>query len=224
MTFPSFDTTVPTTSLSGLPAVSLGTALHVTATAHDDRQLDSLDVRTRSGAPGQPLGAWTYPAAWQSVASGPVPVDPASVHRGWTYCYSARARDHAGNVSQWSRSGCTSVALDDRALTHEGHWSRLTGQRFLLGTASRASRWANQLSTPVRADAVWLVVSTCPTCGTIGVLNDHLMWKASLHSAVPHDQVLLQVPGGGRFRGRLHLVPQGSRPVTVDGLVMRGFS
>lgn len=63
--------------------------------------LASFDVRKSLND-----GVWTMPASWQGMSS-PRVADSIPVNS--KACYSARARDHAGNVSGWSSSVCEYV-------------------------------------------------------------------------------------------------------------------
>jgi hypothetical protein len=64
-----------------------------------------------------PTTGRNYPASWQHTISRAATIVTA---RGYTYCFSARARDHAGNTSAWSAARCTTVPSDDRVLTPSG--------------------------------------------------------------------------------------------------------
>ncbi|MEP6762214.1 MAG: hypothetical protein ABJA93_12730, partial [Sporichthyaceae bacterium] len=60
---------------------------------------------------------------------------------GYTYCFSVRARDRAGNVTQWSVPLCTAKMYDDRALSASGIWTRATGRSgFYQGSYSKSTR------------------------------------------------------------------------------------
>ncbi len=224
VTFPGVDSTVPAVTAPAVPRVLLGTKVAVPLEARDDRALASVDLRWRSAASGERLGSWTYPSAWQRRSTGSVSV--TQLRRGHTYCFSSRARDEAGNVSKWTDQRCAVVALDDRALVRSGSWKLPTARRFYLGTASSTTaRLATLSRKGVRADAAYLVATTCPTCGTIRVQVGYNEWgKVRLRSAVRRDRQVIALPWPMRLQGRLVLRPvSGTGRVTIDGIALRSY-
>lgn len=81
----------------------------------------------RTGADGTFL-SWLLPAGWQRMTGDDVRI--RTVYGGKTYCFSARARDRAGNVSAWSTPRCR-VALREVLTTSEGfRWAAGSSQVF----------------------------------------------------------------------------------------------
>jgi hypothetical protein len=118
------------------------------------------------------------------------------------------------------------VALDDRALARSGSWQLPTARRFYLGTASSTTAQRATLSRKgVRADAAYLVATTCPTCGTIRVQVGYDEWgKVRLRSAVRRDRRIIALPWPMRLQGRLVLQPvPGTGRVTIDGIALRSY-
>ena len=57
---------------------------------------------------------------------------------GTTYCFRARTRDVAGNLSAWSTPRCTTVPVDDASLRASAQWDRGPANGWLAGTYSSA--------------------------------------------------------------------------------------
>ena len=66
---------------------------------------------------------------------------------------------------------------------------------------------------------VWLLATTCPTCGTVDVVGtDGKVRRVSLHSRTVHTSAWVQVPGGP-VRGPWTLRVN-RRQVTLDGVAV----
>ena len=89
---------------------------------------------------------------------------------GYEYCFSVRARDKVGNVSAWSADRCVSSPLDDRSLTSSRSWSRLTGSGHYKSTVTQTTSKSVSLTrTGVQTKRITLLVTKCPTCGSLAV-------------------------------------------------------
>lgn len=221
--FPGVDDVAPTAAAQVAAPVVLGSATTVKVRAKDDRQLASVAVRVRSAPIGQRLGAWQSPSSWQGRQPGSVKA--TGLQQGHTYCYAARARDHAGNVGAWSKPSCTVVPLDDRALAAFG-WKQVTGPRWFAGTARRATAPVATLTSPgVSGEELWIVATTCPGCGKVRVLLDGSQLAVlDLRSTTTRDQQVLRVPTSRLLRGRISLRPAaGGSPVLIDAIAVRGY-
>ncbi|HEX6246564.1 MAG TPA: hypothetical protein VFZ64_01720, partial [Nocardioidaceae bacterium] len=227
VTWPGLDTTAPRARVAGIKAVLLGSATTISLRARDDRKLATrpMDLRWRSAAQGERLGPWRRPASWQGVAKGSRTVKGLAA--GATYCFSTRARDHAGNVSRWSPARCTAVAKDDRALSvRTGSWQDLSGRRWFRSTARRTTSAGATLGVGrVRADYLWIVTTTCPTCGRLEVRSGRaVVGRVSLRSAVRRDRRVIRLPWAMRTAGRVTLrAVDGGKPVFVDGIASRSY-
>jgi hypothetical protein len=128
------DTTAPTlTQTSGTAALigAVGPSTDITFgwTFHDpsvpDEPLSGLavyDVRYRQQPVGATPGAWQSPAAWQGVSTDVVHLGAAP---DTDTCFSARAHDNAGNVSDWSPPRCTEVDGSGVVITKASAGSRV---------------------------------------------------------------------------------------------------
>jgi hypothetical protein len=144
--------------------------------------LANVDVRWQRAAYSGGFTAFVYPSAWQRTTATRVTLLAAAP--GYTHCFSARARDKAGNLSAWSASRCSAVALDDRSLVASAGWARVAGSVYYRSTATTTTRSAVTLTRKgVQARRIYLVATKCPTCGTVGVYwNGALLKKVSLAS------------------------------------------
>jgi Fibronectin type III domain len=176
----------------------------------------SFDVQLRSARWNGAFGPWAPFATGTTATSAAL-----SGTRGTEYCFRVRATDVLGNASAWSTPRCTSVPLDDRSLAASAGWSRLSNTSAYGGTISRTTTGGATLSiTGVRGDRLAVVVTTCPTCGKLGVLLGGTLWKSiSLVSATTHTKVI-RLPGTFSLRttsvGLKNLTA--GKPVYVDGL------
>jgi hypothetical protein len=131
-------------------------------------QIVSYDVLYAVHEPGRQPGA---PTRWQTdtrATSGRFRGEP-----GMRSCFSVRARDARGVVSDWTRGDCASLPHDDRLLDRSAGWRLRTGNAYYESTATTSSRRGATLTMTLEPSvAVSIVATTCPTCGTIRVSID----------------------------------------------------
>jgi hypothetical protein len=211
------DTTAPAVAVQGVTAISTSTTIRPVAAAADLGGVASVDLRLSRGAQGKPLSSWTSPTGWTGKPAGFGPTMAASP--GWTYCFSMRARDVAGNQSAWSAPACTVLPTDDRALARQGTWTKLTSSAFYDAAASRSSSTYSHLVTNVRASTMWVIVETCSTCGSFGFTAAGRTYWISTHSATTHYRVAIPIPWPGKLSGTVKISPRGlGHRVTIDGI------
>ena len=172
----------------------------------------SLDVRYRSaGATSVALSAWQYPSAWRSLGWDGGPVIVSTPRQGTTSCISIRARDASGNVSAWSPTRCATQVWNDTLLVTDPHWTSGAGSvsRYNWGTYFRSSVHGATIYGPtVRARHVGVVVTTCPTCGSLDVyVGRTYVGRISTRSPKVHYHVALalRVPGSTAY-GKVRVV------------------
>jgi hypothetical protein len=179
------DRVAPTLSMTAPVApYSLATSLVSSWSARDvGVGVANVDARWTRASFSTGFSAAFYPSTWQRTRAGRATL--AGVAPGYTYCFSARARDTAGNLSPWSAPRCSAVALDDRSLTATAGWSRARSSAFYRGTATTTTRSGVVLTrTGVQAKRIYLVASRGPNNGTVGVYwNGVLVKKVSLAAA-----------------------------------------
>jgi hypothetical protein len=187
----------------------------VSWTATDPSGVETVSVRQRSAAAGQPFGAWTPPQ--EGVSSIALQLQP-----GETVCVRVSATDELGNTSDVAPEACRTLALDDRAAVTDGKAKRLTAARYYRGTATQLGgttstlRWGG-----VRAGQARLVATTCPACGWVKVLYGTQRVKTlSLRSAADQHQVVFLLPDASSAR-RISVRPTSTGKVVVDGLILQ---
>lgn len=213
------DAAAPVTTTTAMPQVLLATASTLRFSAIDTggSGVATYDVRERYATPTGSFTAPIQPATWQGLTGTSLTL---TMGKGYSYCFSTRARDSVGNVGAWSAETCTTVALDDRSMTGIG-WTRGTSAPYYLGTYTTAAWSGRVLAASVRARQVGLVVTTCSTCGTVDVrLAGVYLGRKSLASSTTRLKQVLWLPLGPTRTGTLTLTPVGSKRVYVDGLVL----
>jgi hypothetical protein len=150
------------------------------------------------------------------------PSAPISGIPGMTYCFSGRAWDTAGNVSSWGTERCSAVPLDDGALTASGSWTRTTGTGYYLGTVARSVTTGSALTSPtVAARRVLVLVTKCPTCGSIDVYwNGTLSLSASLAASSTLKRQYVSLPAFSQLQTGVVMIKvrSSAQTVEVDGL------
>jgi GH25 family lysozyme M1 (1,4-beta-N-acetylmuramidase) len=141
---------------------------------------------------------------------------------GHSYCFSARARDGAGNVSAWSSARCTTVPADDRALAASAAWARTRPEGRYRGTLSVSGHQGSTLSrSHVRAKRLALLVDKCKGCGSVKVFwNGDLLSTVDLTASSTRQRRLVTVarwPSAVAGTVALRVSSRGRR-VAIDGI------
>lgn len=216
------DATAPAVWLTS-PTVAVTTAATATASyaATDTAGVASYDLRYRRAGTNGVFGGYTQPVSGTRATSAQV-----ALAAGYQSCISVRARDTLGNVSGWSAERCVSRPLDDRSLgAATTGWTRSTSSAFYLGTATWTTRTGAALAiSGARARQVYVLATTCSTCGSLAVyLGATRVGSISLYAAQTHNQALVALPATASLAGTLKLVttsPTG-RLVRIDGVALR---
>jgi hypothetical protein len=202
-------------------AYALATSLTPAWSARDTGSgTGTVDVRYQRAPYDGAFTALVYPKSWQKTSAAKVTMPGATA--GYTYCFSARARDKGGNRSPWTAPRCT--AVDDRALSASPGWSRATGSGYYAGTATTTTRSGVTLTrTGVQTKAVYLVATRCPSCGTVGVYwNGKLLRTMNLYATKTTARVVLGVTTfTTRQSGTLTIRTRtGGKPINVDAAIL----
>lgn len=160
---------VPPKSVLTAPSATFvtSTAVKVSWTGNDtETGVDAYDVRwSRTPAGGGASSGWL---TWKSSTVQRQGIFTGSA--GYTYCFSSRAYDLAGNVSLWSTARCTTVPFDNLSLKRNGKWATLRGSEYFGGSATRSSQKGASLTRPsLDVRQVALVATTCTNCGSVAV-------------------------------------------------------
>jgi hypothetical protein len=216
------DALAPVLTLSAPKAAfTLASGLVPAWTAKDTGSgVANVDVRWQRAAYNRGFEGWVYPSGWQKMTVTKTTL--AAAVRGYTYCFSARARDKAGNTSAWSGVRCSAVALDDRSLAASSGWSRSTGTGFYGGSAMVTTRSSVTLTrTGVQTKRITLVATRCAKCGTVGIYwNGAMVKKVSLYAATTHRRSILTAAMFTRLRSGTVSVRTltSGKAIQVDGL------
>jgi hypothetical protein len=178
------------------------------------------DVQYRSAGYNGVFGA---PVLWQAATTATSASFTGSP--GSTYCFSTRALDAVGNLSPWSAESCTALPLKNTSLSHSTGWSKQTGSGYYMKSYSISSRQGASLTrTGVVTRRIAVVVTKCPTCGTLGVYwSGTLLKKINLAATATRKKQLITVAGWASSRsGTVKLVVLSSgKPVMVEGLGLK---
>ncbi|HEX7536381.1 MAG TPA: hypothetical protein VF391_05190 [Dermatophilaceae bacterium] len=216
------DRVAPTLTMTApVNAYALTTTLAPAWSARDDGGVASSDVRWLRAPLNGAFTSAVYPSTWQRTTARSATL--AGAAPGFTYCFSARARDNAGNVSPWTSPRCSAVALDDRSMYATAGWVRATGGVFYRSTATVTSRRGVALVKTVQARRIYLVASRYPSGGTVGVFwNGRLIKTVSLQArSTTHRSVLGVTTFPGVRSGTLVIrTLTGRKAVQIDGVVL----
>jgi hypothetical protein len=209
----------PTTSVTPLSVYRSTQSIAVAWRGSDHGgPVDSFDVRYRYAPWSAAFGGYTTWKASTTATSATL-----TGGAGRTYCFSARSRVGA-RTGSWSAETCTAVPLDDPKLSRSGGWTAITGTAYYRSTAVRASRTGSSVSrSGIEARRIALVVSTCPTCGSVKVYwNGTYKKTISLKSTTTRHKVVVSALSFSAVRtGTLKLViASSSKRVLVDGVAV----
>ncbi len=143
--------------------------------------------------------------------------------KGYTYCLSVRSRDKVGNVSGWPTERCTAFPLDDRSLAASYGWTRGVGSGYYTGTFTNTrTKGATLTRTSVQARSIAVVVTRCPSCGSIAVYwNGTLVRQISLYaSTTMHKQITTITTFATARAGTVTIKTLNAGTVRIDGLAI----
>jgi len=215
---PAGDTTPPTLTTTATPMWSGSSSVGLSYHGADNVAVASYDVRYERASATGAFGSFSYPASWQATTATRKTMTGVA---GTTYCFEARSRDTSGNVSSWSKPGCTAVTLDDRALKASTGWSSITGSGYFDKTARTTKHKSATLTKAgVQTKRITLVASTCSTCGSVRVyLGSALLKTINLYSSRSKNQVRFTVSTFSAVKsGSVVIKTVNTKRVTIDGL------
>lgn len=191
-------------------------ALHLHA--HDDNTgVASFQVRERVSADNKStFGAWRIVRARLTGHRLAVALKP-----GHTYCFDARARDHAGNVGRFGPKACTAAPADDGALALQGAWKRIVDTAAYRATITRTTTHGAVASMHVTFRHLELVATKCPSCGSVRVfLGSRLVKSISLKAATTRHRAQLAILSSSQVRSSTLriVVTTTARAVPLDGV------
>ncbi|BBH16415.1 hypothetical protein Back2_07020 [Nocardioides baekrokdamisoli] len=177
----------------------------------------TIQLRRQIASAKGGFGTWstigTYPAS--TVAA-----NATGLARGGDYCYSVRAIGPGGTTG-WTGSRCVSVPLDDRAVSADSHWKRVSSAAYWNGTATSTTTLGARMSfSGAQLDRLAIVATRCPTCGKIAVyVGSSLVGTVNLAAAHAANRVLIVLPHFSYRLGTVTIkVLTSGHPVVIDGL------
>lgn len=213
------DVTAPNVRITGPTFdVTKAATATVTYTATDDSggAVSSYDVRWRIAPTAGNFGSYAPVKSGTAATSALISLAP-----GYEYCISVRARDAVGNVSGWTADQCFSRPSDDRAMG----WTRAANRLYYLETATATSAAGISVSrSSVQAKRLWLIATTCSTCGSLTVYyNGKSVGIVNLSSTSTHYQTIVPLPVPATFlTGSVLLTTRVAGKVyQIDGLAVR---
>jgi hypothetical protein len=209
----------PTIAVVALPTYTLGHTVNLSYSGGDNHGVVSYDVRYFTAPVNRKFGSLIAPANWQGTTARRVSL---TAHAGNTYCFTARSRDAAGNVSPFSTLRCTAVPLDDRGLKASHGWKRTHGTAYLDGTLTTTSKKGSKLTVKVTAKRIALVASKCSTCGKVGVYEGSKLLKTINLKGRTANRVTISVATFASDKSGTITIKSltSKRPVKIDGLAV----
>jgi len=142
---------------------------------------------------------------------------------GRSYCFRVRAHDTVGNTSIFTVPGCVAVPLHSGHMIYGGGWLKSASSESFAGQFAWSTRnGAAVFRTSVRGERLALIVSRCPTCGSVRVYwNGVPMKNVSLTATTVQRSVVIPIADWGWLRsGDLVIQVRSASPrlVALEGL------
>ena len=213
------DTVLPKTTITNLPKYTLGTKATFTVSASDNREVEHLEVGyTVTDSSGRADTNWYVGQPWNNLHGKTTLTQ--KLYRGSTYCYVVRAIDTAGLTSKWSKPECTSVAQDDKSLIRSGATKKVSSTSFIGGSALQLRSKKSSVSVDLWSRNVWLVTTTCPTCGDVGIKKGKSVKWISLKSKKTVKGAVVPLRTNTTLGGTYKIVQRSKKGyVTVDAVI-----
>jgi hypothetical protein len=210
------DRTPPTTTMGALSPFQTAASFSPTWSGSDAGSgVKNFDIRYRSAASNaSTFGGYT---AWLTATPALTAVFNGTA--GTTTCFSGRAKDNAGwQPAAYSAEACTTVPLDDTALTRSGVWSTTSAADLYGGSASRSTTVGSTLTSPTMAGKQFGVLVTKQSGGgTIQLRwNGSTQVTQSLSAASRQPKQLVSFTLASVQSGTLQVYVSGSGTVDID--------
>ncbi len=212
---PTVSTTGPTTMGSIASAGRFTYAGGVSSSA-----VATYDVRWRRARWDGTYDDWRLPAGWQATTNLDAPL---GMKAGYTYCVSVRARNRAGQLSDWTGSRCLSRALDDKRLTASAGWKSGTGAGYYSRTfRSTTVKGATLTRTGAKVKRIGVVATMCRVCGVVNVFVDaKRVGRLNLAAPSTRRRQVLMLPVFPQQSGTVTVKVRSSGDrVQIDGIVL----
>jgi protocatechuate 3,4-dioxygenase beta subunit len=209
------DTTPPTVSLA-MAGLTVSSRASMSWQGHDPNGVRDYDLQWTRRPVGGMDAAWSaFPGGTGTSATRTT----FSVTPGYVYCVRVRARDVLGNVSNWSRPGCTMHPADDTAMHKSAGWTASHPSAAYLHTVDATELAGATMTLSVRhVTALYLLTHLCPSCGTVDIyVGSVRVARLSLASSVAR-WAAVRVPLGASRTGLVTVRTIDRHLVDVDGL------
>lgn len=182
----------------------------------------TYDARWRRARWDGSFGDWNRPDRWTRTTVTDVPL---GMKAGYTYCVSVRARNRAGQLSDWTTGRCLGKALDDRRLSASSGWKAKSGKRYYADTyLTTTTKGATLTRAGARLKRVGIVATTCRSCGVVNVLVDgDKVGRINLSSSSKDTRrrQVIMLPAFARQKATVTVkVRSSGERVQIDGLVI----
>ena len=214
------DATKPTVSMSAPSSLFSLASSATTKYAGSDAGsgVASYDVSYTLAKWDGGFGSPVKPSGWQHTTATH---ESTSVALGHEYCFTAVARDGAGNVSPPSTRHCQVAPLDERSLSRSAHWTTTSSSAAYRHTlTSTTTKGATLTLKGVRAHRLALVLQSCATCGRVKIyVGKTLIATVDTHSASTKNKVIKILSSFSLRTADVRIVAaDAGKRVVVDGL------
>lgn len=148
-----------------------------------------------------------------------------AVTPGSRQCLVVKPYDRVGHTPTPTQQSCFIAPLNDRQFRASARWSNGKDRTYYYGTYRTTSRRGETLKRRgVQARRLWVIASTCSTCGVLDVyFNGTLHQRVRLRSATARKKVFVPVRAFSSVRrGTLKLrVASGGRRVRIQGVALQ---
>jgi hypothetical protein len=185
------DGTPPVVTMTPLAPVTLNTKVPISWSGTDNTGGPiTYDVQQRIAPWNAGFPLWTALRTATIAKSASV-----TASNGRTLCFRTRAKDLAGNYSLFTPQQCTAVPIRARSLKYSAGWIRTTSPLYFSGEAySTSTKGRTAGLAAVQAQHMWLVATTCATCGTVQVRwNNVVIANVNLASAATVHHKLIPI-------------------------------
>jgi hypothetical protein len=215
------DAAAPALGIASNPAFTQFTTQRITYAAVDNKSgVASYDVRWNRATTSGAVSQWYYYTAWQGTTATSQVL--TGMYTGYTYCFSVRARDKVGNITQWSVPLCTAKMFDDRAFTATANWTRPTGKSgYYFSSYSQSKTLNAMLSRLGTHNRVAVTAVRCPTCGIVKIYSGGVLLHTwNLASSTTGITSWVSPLMTSRYGTVALKVASSGKPVTIDAIGM----
>jgi hypothetical protein len=207
-----------TTMTQPASLVTLGTSLPVAWSATAVSGIKYYDVQVRGALYNGGFGSYSAFKSGTTTTSGTY----TSSGTGRTYCFRAHAVDNVLNNGDYSAAKCTTIPIKSNGLSYTSGFKSALSSSYYGGIAYGTTGVNETMTrTGIQAKRIYLVVTTCSTCGSLQVKwGSTVVANVSLVSSTTKHKVVIGVASfssvqSGTLTAR---VTSSGKPVVIEGL------